>query len=332
MIVHPHPRLPSGGQANPPASRWRAGRGCLGHCNYANNFVLSLVTTGLADNRTSLTEKISRNVSWIRMPKAMFSNYDQIVYYQPDYRFFVDRGESREERVSFLVEVLEGFGNNREGISVFMERVFGSRDVAFAFVFGSVVNSNLRVSEIEDVDLFIVSHDRKFIHDWDDLKGLDTRYLRLSEIETSLRLKKRFFHKVFNREYHALGSIFSNGLLVLKSSKVLENIVSQVRRDFSKIDICALSQMVEYDCGKWLDTHDMAAPKRDLANFPKSGSYRFVGNETLLTFDEARRIIEEGIRRKNIQLKKGGQISRKIMKRIRLGRGRLGGDDSFRWR
>ncbi|OEU44658.1 MAG: hypothetical protein BBJ60_09520 [Desulfobacterales bacterium S7086C20] len=262
----------------------------------------------------------------------MFSTYEELIYFEPDYRFFVDDGQSAEAKVDFLLNVIEDFGNDSEGISVFFESVSNSKDASFAFIFGSAVNSNLGVSEIEDVDFFVVTRDRKFVYDWDQPKGMDTRYLRLSELEECLKVEKRFFSRVFSKEYNVLGGIFSNGLVAIKSSKDLENILLNVRKNFPKIHIQALSQMVEYDCRKWLDKHSMGPHKKKPPGFPKKRRYSFPGNETLMTFDEAHLVIEEGIRRKNIQPKKGAQILRKIMERIWIGGRRANLDYACRWR
>ena len=93
----------------------------------------------------------------------MFPTYDRLVYFKPDYRFFIEDGRSQEDRVDFLFKVIEDFGNDSEDISVFMERVSNNKDTAFAFIFGSAVNSNVGVSEIEDVDFFVVTRGRKFV-------------------------------------------------------------------------------------------------------------------------------------------------------------------------
>jgi hypothetical protein len=266
------------------------------------------------------------------MGTNMFSTYEQLVYFDPDYRFFVDDGKSAETKIDFLLKVIEDFGNDSEGISVFVESVSNSKDAAFAFIFGSAVNSNLGVSEIEDVDFFVVTRDKKFVYDWDQPKGMDTRYLRLSEMEEYLKVEKIFFSRAFSKEYNVLGGIFSNGFVAIKSSKDLENILLNVRKNFPKVHIQALSQMVEYDCGKWLDKHSTGSDKKKPPDFQNKRRYSFPGNETLMTFDEAQLAIEEGIRRKNIQPKKVAQISRKIMKRIRAGGRRPNLDSACRWR
>ena len=155
----------------------------------------------------------------------MFSTYERLKYFHPDYRFFVDDGQHAAAKIDFLVMVLKDFGNSSEGISAFVESVSSSKNVAFAFIFGSAVNSNMEVTEIEDVDFFVVTRDRKFVYDWDQPKGVDTRYLRLSEMEEYLKVEKRFFSRAFSREFHVLGGIFSNGLVAVKSSRDLENIL-----------------------------------------------------------------------------------------------------------
>jgi hypothetical protein len=232
--------------------------------------------------------------------------------------------------VNFLLKVIEDFGNDRKDISLFFKNVSDSTDAAFAFVFGSAVNS-AEVSKIEDVDFFVVTRDKKFVYDWNQLKGMDTRYLRLSELEEYLKVEKRCFSRVFSKEYDVLGGIFSNGLVAVKSSKDLEKILSSIRKNFQKINIQALSQMVEYDCRKWLDKHRIGPSKKRPSGFFKKKRYSFPGSETIMTSDEARNVIEGGIRRKNIQPRKGAQISRKIMKRIRVG-GRLSSlDHAYRW-
>jgi hypothetical protein len=262
----------------------------------------------------------------------MFSTYERLEYFHPDYRFFVDDGKSEKDSVDSLFKVLKEFGNDSKGISAFVERVSSSKEVVFAFIFGSAVNSNLGVSEIEDVDFFVVTRGRKFVYDWDQPKGMDTRYLRLSEMEAYLKVGKRFFSRVFTREYHVLGGIFSNGLVAVKSSRELETILRHVRKNFPIIHMQALSQMVEYDCRKWLDKYSRDPDTKKPFDFTKHRRYFLSGNAIPMTYEEARFLIEEGIRRKNILPKKGAQILRKIMKRRRIGGRGPDLDSACRWR
>ncbi|MCP4666435.1 MAG: hypothetical protein GY849_08705 [Deltaproteobacteria bacterium] len=261
----------------------------------------------------------------------MFSTYEQLLYCKPDYRFFVDDGQSAEEKVDFLLKALDDFGNDSEVISQFIESVSNSKDVAFAFIFGSAVNANPGVPEIEDVDFFVVTRDRKFVYDWKQPKGMDTRYLRLSEMNEYLKIEKKFLSRVFGKEYDVLGGIFSNGLVAVKPSKDLEDILLHVRQNFPKIHIQALSKMVEYDCRKWLDQHHRRAVRKGPSGFAKNKRYPFPGNGTLMTLHEAQLVIQEGIKRKSIQPKKGAPITRKIMKRIKAGGGGVNLDYACRW-
>ena len=249
-------------------------------------------------------------------------DYRNLTFIQPDDRFFVDAGQRAEERIAFVLRILEGFGNDPENISEFMNRVYMCHDVVFAFIYGSVVNSNLALSKIEDVDILVVTQgDKKFVYEWDAPKGTEIRYLRLSEIRDFLKVGKRFFSSVFTKEYNSLGGIFVNGLVVIKGSRDLDGIVSDVRQNFHKLHIKALSQIVENDCRKRVEKNNkFTKTKRGFSSNDKK-RYSFYGSEGRVTLDEARSMIDESIKRKNIQPGKAPAIARKILKRIK-GRGR----------
>ena len=201
-----------------------------------------------------------------------------------------------------------------------MNRVYTSHDVAFAFIYGSAVNSNSTISEIEDVDILVVTQgDRKFVYEWEAPKGTEIRYLRLSEIKDFLKVEKRFFLSVLTKEYNSLGGIFANGL-VIKGSRDLDAMVSEVRQNFHKIHIKALSQIVENDCRKRIEKHNrFMKTKRGFSSNDKR-LYSFYGSEGRVTPDEARSMINESIARKNIQPGKAPDIVRNILKRFK-GRG-----------
>jgi hypothetical protein len=168
------------------------------------------------------------------------------------------------------------------------------------------LNIDLEIYQIEDVDVFVATRNKKFVYDWERPKGTEIRYLLVSELKNYLEVGKRFFLPAFNKEYHALGGIFANGLLTIKLSKELLNTVSGVRRNFNKIHIKALSQIVENDCKK-------RAGKRDFSSRDKKGS-SFYGSESLISLDEARLMIDESVKRKNIQPGKAQAIERGILK------------------
>lgn len=248
-------------------------------------------------------------------------DYKKLTFIQPDNRFFIDAGQRAEERIAFVLRILEGFGNNPENISEFINRICMSHDVVFAFIYGSAVNSNLALSETEDIDILVVTQgDRKFVYEWDAPKGTEIRYLRLSEIIDFLKVEKRFFSSVFTKEYNSLGGIFANGLVVIKGSRNLDAIVTEVRQNFHKIHIKALSQIVENDCRKRIEKNNkFRKTKRGFSSNDKR-RYSFYGSEGRVTLDEARSMIDESITRKNIQPGKAPAIARKILKRIK-GRG-----------
>ena len=238
-------------------------------------------------------------------------DYQKLTFIRPDNRFFVDTGETAKERIAFVLRILEGFGNNPENISEFMNRVYMSHDVAFAFIYGSAVNSNSELSEIEDIDILVVTQgDIKFVYDWDRPKGTEIRYLLVSELKNYLKVEKRFFLPVFTKEYNTLGGIFANGLLTIKFSKELENIIQGVRQNFNKIHVKALSQIVENDCKKRVE-------KRHFSSHEKR-RYSFYGSESLISLDEARLMIDESVKRKNIQPGKAPAITRRILKGIKV--------------
>ena len=248
-------------------------------------------------------------------------DYQKLTFIRPDNRFFVDTGETAEERIAFVLRILEGFGNDPESIPEFMNRVCMSHDVVFAFIYGSAVNSSLALSEIEDVDILVVTQgDKKFIYEWDAPKGTEIRYLRLSEIIDFLKVEKRFFSSVFTKEYNSLGGIFVNGLIVIKGSRYLDAIVTEVRQNFHKIHIKALSQIVENDCRKRIEKKNRFTKTKKGYSSRDKRRYSFYGSEARVTLDEASSIIDESITRKNIQPGKAPAIARKILNRIK-GRG-----------
>lgn len=236
-------------------------------------------------------------------------DFQNLIFIQPDYRYFTNNGRTKEETIDSVLRVLEEFGNEPEGISNFLNRAYKSHDVVFALIYGSAVNSNVRASEIEDVDILISTRNKKFVYDWDQPRGTEIRCLFVSEIEHYLTVKKRFLSSVFSKEYNTLGGIFANGLLIIKFSKELENIIHGVRRNFQKIYVKALSQIVENDCKKKIE-------KRHFSPHEKR-RYSFYGSEHLISLDEARLMIDESIKKKNIQPGKAPAIARRILKRIK---------------
>ena len=239
----------------------------------------------------------------------MGTDYPEPVFIEPDYRFFADTGQTAEETIDFVSMLFKEFGNDSKSISEFVNRVFNSNDVAFAFIYGSALNSNLEISEIEDVDVFVGTRNKKFVYDWDRPKGTEIRYLLVSDLRNYLKVGKKFFLPVFTREYNAMGGIFANGLLTIKFSRELEKIVHDVRRNFNKIHVKALSQIVENDCKKRVE-------KRHFSSHEKR-RYSFYGSERLVSLDEARFMIDESVKRKNIQPGKAPSIIQKIMKGVK---------------
>lgn len=240
----------------------------------------------------------------------MSAEYPKPVSIEPDYRFFVDTGQTAEETIDFVLRLLKEFGNDSQSIWKFVKKVNKSHDVAFAFFYGSALNINLEVSEIEDVDVFVATRNRKFVYDWDGPKGTEIRYLLVSELKNYLKVEKRFFLPVFTKEYNTLGGIFANGLLTIKFSKELEKIVHDVRGKFNKIHVKALSQIVENDCKKRIGKRHLSSHERK--------RYSFYGSESLISLDEARLMIDESVKRKNIQPGKAPAIARRILERIKV--------------
>ena len=241
--------------------------------------------------------------------KSMSADYQKPAFIEPDYRFFVDTGQTAEETIDFVLRGLKEFGNDSQSIWEFVNRVYKSHNVVFAFFYGSALNINLEISEIEDVDVFVATRNKKFVYDWDRPKGTEIRYLLVSELKNYLKVGKRFFLPIFNKEYNAMGGIFANGLLTIKFSKELENIIQGVRQNFNKIHVKALSQIVENDCKKRLEKRHFSSHEKRL--------YSFYGSESLISLDEARLMIDESVKRKNIQPGKAPAIARRILKRIK---------------
>jgi hypothetical protein len=239
----------------------------------------------------------------------MSTDYPEPLFIEPDYRFFVNDGRTGEERTGFVLWALKEFGNDDQIISEFMNGVYNSQYVAFSFIYGSALNDNLEISEIEDVDVFVATCNKKFVYDWDKPKGMEIRFLLVSELKEYLKVEKRFFLPAFNKEYNAMGGIFANGLLAIKLSKELENIIQGVRQNFNNIHLKALSQIVENDCKKRME-------KGNFSSHDKR-RYSFYGSEHLISLDEARLMIDASIKRKNIQPGKAPAIERRILKGIK---------------
>lgn len=236
----------------------------------------------------------------------MSIDYPNLTFIQPDHRFFVDKGQTTEETIGFVVRVLENFGNDSQRIWEFVNRVTKCRDVVFAFFYGSVLNINLEIFEIEDTDIFMATRNKKFVYDWDRPKGAEIRYHFVSELKNYLKVGKKFLLPIFSEEYKAMGGIFANGLLAIKFSEELENMIHDVRRSFGKIHIKALSQIVENDCKKRIE-------KKAFSSHEKR-RYAFYGSETLISLEEARLMIDGSVKRKNIQPGKAPAIARRILK------------------
>ena len=236
----------------------------------------------------------------------MSTDYPEPIFIRPDVRFFVDDGRTAEEARDLVFRVLEGFGNDSETISEFMNRVYKSLDVVFAFFYGSVLNFHLGTSEIEDVDVFIATQNRKFVYDWAQPKGMEIRYHLVSEIEDYLKVGRKFFLPVFKREFNTLGGIFANAVLAIKFSKQLDNMVRDVRKNFKKIHVKALSQIVENDCKKRMERMPPSSRGKRL--------YSFYGSESLISLDEALSMIGDSLKRKNIKPAIAPAISRRILK------------------
>ena len=239
----------------------------------------------------------------------MSADYLKPAFIEPDYRFFVDTGQTAEDTIDLVFRVLEKYGNDPKSIWEFVSRVYKSHDVVFAFFYGSALNINAGISEIEDVDVFIATRNKKFVYDWDRPKGTEIRYLLVSELKSYLKVGKRSFLPVFTKEYNAMGGIFTNGLLTIKFSKELESIVRDVRKYFNRIHIKALSQIVENDCKKRAEKRHFSSREKRL--------YSFYGSESLISLDEARLMIDESVKWKNIQPGKAPAIARRILKRIK---------------
>ena len=244
----------------------------------------------------------------------MNTDSPKLTFIEPDYRFFVDRGKTAEEIIDFIFRVLEKFGNDSQGIWEFVNRVTKSRNVVFAFFYGSALNINLDISEIKDIDIFVATRNKKFVYDWERPKGTEIRYHLVSELKNYLKVEKRFLFPVFTEEYKAMGGIFVNGLLTIKPSKELENTIRDVRQDFNKIHTKALSQIVENDCKKRIE-------KKHFSSHEKR-RYAFYGDKTLISLEEARLMIHASVKRKNIQPRKAPAIERKILKGMKTRSGR----------
>ncbi len=221
----------------------------------------------------------------------------------------MNTGRTAEETMGSVLRVLKEYRNEPEDILDFFDMVHKSHDVVFSLIYGSAVNSNASPSEIEDVDILVATRNKKFVYDWDQPKGMEIRFLFVSDIKNYLTVKKRFFLPIFSKEYNSLGGIFANGVLVIKSSKELEDIIHGVRRNFRKIYVRALSQIVENDCKKRMEQMSPSSHGKKL--------YSFYGGERLISLDEARSMIDESLKRKNIQPRIVPAIKKTILKGIK---------------
>jgi len=236
-------------------------------------------------------------------------DFQNLIFVEPDHRYFLNTGRTQEEAIDRVLKLLKEFGNDPEGIADFMNRVHKSPEVVFALIYGSAVNTSIEPAEIEDVDILIATRDKRFVYEWDQLKGTEVRYVFVSEIQNYLAVKRRFFLSVFSKEYNSLGGIFTNGLLVIKTSKELEEIIQGVRRHFQRIYVRALSQIVENDCKKRMEKMPPSLKEKRL--------YSFYGTESLVSLDEARLMIDESIKKKNIQPGIAPAVARRILKGIK---------------
>jgi hypothetical protein len=235
-------------------------------------------------------------------------------FIRPDSRFFDDTGQSTEQRIDRAMTVLERFGNSPDTVSEFITRVCKSRDVAFAFIYGSLVNSNRALSEVEDADILIVTRGtKKFVYEWDLPKGAEIRYLRLSEMRDFLKVERRFFSPVFTKEFLALGGILANGLMAIKQSRDLDEMISKARRAFYRIHIRALSQIVENDCRKQIEKDNEIVTGRAAFSPPHKRRYAFYGSDKYITLDEARSVIDRSIESSNILDKKAHAVGKYII-------------------
>ena len=313
-----------------PSNKYGNNAGSLQGFGVLQNLKISWVLEGRVSSfnfpvSLSNTRYVIRDVGWwildpcyskafLEKIKNMSTDFPKLTFIEPDYRFFVDRGQTTEETIRFIVSVLKKFSNDSQEIWEFVNRITKSRDVVFAFFYGSALNINLEISEIEDIDVFMATRNNKFVYDWDRPKGAEIRYHLVSELKNYLRVEKRFFFPVFTEEYNAMGGIFANGILTIKFPKALENTIREVRQNFYKIHIKALSQIVENDCKKRVE-------KKAFSSHEKRW-YAFYGSETLISLDEARLMIHASVNRKNIQPGKAPAIARRILKGMKARSGR----------
>ena len=59
----------------------------------------------------------------IENTKSMSSDYPKPTFIEPDYRFFVDTGQTAEETMNLVFRLLEKFNNDSQGIWEFVNRV-----------------------------------------------------------------------------------------------------------------------------------------------------------------------------------------------------------------
>jgi hypothetical protein len=221
--------------------------------------------------------------------------------------------------MGFIFKVLAEMGSDPEDVSAFMSGLRESPDVIHALFYGSAVNhGSLKASEVEDVDLLVVTRTQRRQYPWGQLRGVDMRCLSQREFTNYLRVKGGKVSSTRDQEYYSMAGIMANGILSIKSSTGFEDMITRVRKDLRKRKIECLSQVVEFDCMKRAEKWKRARNQNRPDNPPGNGMFSFYGSGVVFSEEEACSMIKEGIRRKNIQKKFQKPLIQRILKQARI--------------
>jgi hypothetical protein len=249
----------------------------------------------------------------LRFKNINYMDVTQLTYIPPDPHFFIDTRKTAEACMGFIFKVLAELGSDSEDVSAFMSRLRESPDVIHALFYGSAVNHGpLKASEVEDVDLLVVTRTERRQYPWGQLRGVDMRCLSREELTNLLRVKKFHAFSHCDQEYFSMAGMMANGIIIIKSSAGFEDMIKRIRKDLKKRKIECLSQVVEFDCMK------RARNQRQPDKLPGNRMFSFYGSGVVFSEEETCSMIKEGIRRKNIQITLQEFIIQHILKRARI--------------
>ena len=238
----------------------------------------------------------------------------KMVYVPGDSRYFVPCSESVHDSVSFLLKALERLGNESARVQTFFHQVQTHADVSFAICYGSVLNTYLAVSDVEDVDILIAVKGEKVVYDWSQPRGAEVRCMKLAEIRDQLGYKRLSTRRSNHTAYHSLAGMFAGPFLVIKQSEELDGIIQRVRPVFHRTYRRTLSQIVEHECAKESIRMDGSSALGRHGSKPCKQGYLFYGTNKRMSRKEAEHIIDQALRRRNIVADIGLEVKKAVLR------------------